>query len=106
MWKTQHVVIIAVAATILSVSLTLYAQSSIQHAIASKAVELNAVGSSNEDVTKKKNPFQLMSALSRRKKKDDDVNDFSIPPHDVSVEDEVPEKRVNPKGSGVRWTPL
>lgn len=112
MWKTQHVALLAFAATVMSVSVTLYAQSRIKHAIEAKAAELNRVTEplSVQKDTKQSNPFQLMSAL----KKDvpvsakDQVSKLSIPPHSVSFEEEpAPQKQgPPPKGSGARWTPL
>lgn len=118
MWKTQHVATIVVAVTILSITLTLYAQSMIQNVIASEAAKLGVDTS---------NPIQQMSALSSTKKgekkgkKGDgegDSNDtFIIPPtitKHVRFEDQdhqevddattVPAEK--PKGAGSRWTPL
>ena len=89
MWKTQHVVVLAVAATVLSVALTLYVQSRIKHAIDDKVSEA-LTGQSRKD------PIQLMSALSNPK---------SIPPK-VRFEEEPVEHTKPPKGAGSRWTPL
>lgn len=99
MWKTQHVAVITVAVTILSVALTLYAQSRINCAIAAKAAELGG--------TIEPNPIQQMSALSAKKKKK--ISDDLMPketPKNVRFEDPVGEKPQAPKGAGSRWTPL
>lgn len=100
MWKTQHVAVIAVVATILSVAITLYAQSRINAAITARAAQLNgAPGTPNT------NPIQLMSALSAKKKKTlaDDLMPEEIP---KTVRFEEPSERPPPKGAGSRWTPL
>lgn len=104
MWKTQHVAVIAVVATILSVAVTLYAQSRINAAITARAAQLNgAPGTPNT------NPIQLMSALSAKKKKTlaetlaDDLMPEEIP---KTVRFEEPSERPPPKGAGSRWTPL
>ncbi|CAM9104465.1 unnamed protein product [Sphacelaria rigidula] len=59
MWKTQHVALLAFTATVLSVTVTLYVQSRIKHAIEAKAAELNAVGlaaGSQKNIKKRKIP--------------------------------------------------
>ena len=97
MWKTQHMALLAVAVTIVSVTLTLFAHSRINQAIAARAEEL----ASPKD--KKTNPIQLMSALSSKKIRPDDKSSVTPP----SVRFEEPQTpRETPKGAGVRWTPL
>lgn len=95
MWKTHHMAFLAVAVTIVSVTLTLFAHSRINQAIAAKAEALASPGISKESKT---NPIQLMSALSSKKIRPDD----KLPP---SVTFEEPQTET-PKGAGVRWTPL
>lgn len=102
MWKTQHVAVLAVTATVLSVVLTLYVQSRIKHAIDDRVSEA-LTGKSRKD------PIQLMSALasSRSKKKENSHDDSSIPPK-VRFEEPAEEQKRGPppNGAGVRWTPL
>lgn len=96
MWKTQHMALLAVAVTIVSVTLTLFAHSRINQAIDAKAQELATAKPSKTD------PIQLMSALSSKKIRPDDK---SVSPPSVRFEEpQVP--RETPKGAGVRWTPL
>lgn len=109
MWKTQHMVILAVCVTIASVTLTLYAESRLKNAIASRATELTGTrlaGTSLKDKTS--NPIQLMSALSSKNKPDDLQQDFSIPrlPEEPTSSNTTPKSREIPKGAGSRWTPL
>lgn len=102
MWKTQHVAILAVTATVLSVALTLYVQSRIKDAIDDKVSEA-LTGQSRKD------PIQLMSALSnsKSKKRSNSHDEYSIPPK-VSFEEPAEQKQRGPppKGAGSRWTPL
>ena len=106
MWKSQHVALLAVTAMILSVALTLYAQSKIKSAIDEK------VGEALGEQKGHKDPIKLMSALSSsKKKKDEDPNFSSIPPkvsfEDLPADQSVVQKRgPPPKGAGTRWTPL
>lgn len=101
MWKTQHMAVLAVAVTIVSITLTLYAQSRIQHAIAAKAAEL-----ARPQENKKPNPIKLMSALSSKKIHPNDKSPSSIPPPSLEDPTEETRKTVPPKGAGSRWTPL
>ena len=102
MWKTQHMALLAVAVTIVSVTLTLFAHSRINQAIAAKAEALASPASPKDTKT---NPIQLMSALSSKKIRPDDKSETSIPPPSVRFE-EPQTKKETPKGAGVRWTPL
>lgn len=106
MWKTQHVAVLAVTATVLSVALTLYVQSRIKHAIDDRVSEA-LTGQSRKD------PIQLMSALasSKSKKKENSYDDSSIPPkvsfEGLPVDHAEQQKRgPPPNGAGSRWTPL
>lgn len=92
MWKTQHMAILGVCVAILSVTLTLYAESRFKNAIASKATELNSVGKQ-----KKTNPIQLMGALQTQSK--------NTAPTEYA-DDPNPKPKEAPKGAGSRWTPL
>lgn len=96
MWKTQHVAVLAVTVTVLSVALTLYVQSRIKHAIDDKVSEA-LTGQSRQD------PIQLMSAMSKSKPNNTDT--FSSIQRKVSFEEPVEHKKP-PKGAGSRWTPL
>lgn len=96
MWRTQHMALLAVAVTILSVTLTLLAQSKIQNHKQEKNDQ--STGASNS------NPIKLMSALSSKKINPDDKSPSSIPPPSVTFE--APPTKNTPKGAGSRWTPL
>lgn len=95
MWKTQHMALLAVAVTILSVTLTLYAQSRIKNL---QTKTTTSVGASN--------PIKLMSALSSKTINPDDKSPSSIPPPSVTFEAPPETTRASPKGAGSRWTPL
>ena len=106
MWKTHHMAVLAVAVTILSVTLTLYTQSKLKNVIAAKAAEL---ADPNSLHSLPNNPIQLMSALSSKKIHPDDKVKSLIPPPPVvphAFADEVKPPKSPPKGSGSRWTPL
>lgn len=99
MWKTQHVVMIAVGVTILSVTLTLYIQSQGFQLIISKSNDTDQIQSkSNSD------PIGLMSAMSSTTINPDDQSKTPVPPPSVSFAEKAQVEP--PKGSGTRWTPL
>lgn len=106
MWRTHHMAVLAVVVTILSVTLTLYAQSKIKILISAKAAELNSSNSSTTGVNS--NPIQLMSALSSKKIHPDNKSSIAPPPVvSQGFADEVDKTpKSPPKGSGSRWTPL
>lgn len=103
-WKTQHVVLLAAAATVASIALTIFVQNKISEAIARKAAEqLESAGLSSKKPDKPDNPFKMMSAL----KKSDRRSHQEDPP---TVRFEEPAaaalKKEKPAGAGTRWTPL
>lgn len=102
-WTTQHVILAGVVATVLSVVVTLYAQSKIKDAIAAKAAELTEVGQPKPQA--KQNPIKLMSALSSKKAHETPSSSVSAPPT-VHFQEPVAEQQPPPKGAGSRWTPL
>jgi len=103
MWKTQHMAFLAIVVTVVSVTLTLFAHSRINQAIATKAQALASPGASPGISIKqpKTNPIQLMSALSSKKIRPDDKSKAS-----VRFEEPQEPQTETPKGAGVRWTPL